>query len=156
MAAASRNSATAPKIRYSTFMPASLLAQPRPSRVSNGLVVTAYGSWPEAASASDWDMPDCNAARYAWKVSGETARTSKFLIEWYVLHSSAHRPTYAPSLSTSTVTSNWLRRSPGNTSRLNSSSGTQNEWITSRDSSSNRTRCPVGITSTGISVLEPV
>ena len=63
-------------------------------------------------------------------------RISKFICEWYVPHSSAQRPTYAPVLSI--VTSNWLTTLPGNTSRLNSSAGTQNEWMTSCECSSNR------------------
>ena len=63
-------------------------------------------------------------------------------------HSSAHRPTYAPSWSI--VTANEFFTLPGNTSRLNSRSGTQNEWITSSACSANRIVLCVGRTSTGM------
>src|SRR6266545_2323868 len=90
---------------------------------------------------------------YFWYFSGLTTRTSKFIIEWYVPHSSAQRPTYSPGWRT--VTSNWLSK-PGITSRLNSSSGTQKEWITSLLSSLNRIFLPVGRTRIGMYELVPV
>jgi hypothetical protein len=71
-----------------------------------------------------------------------------------VPHSSAQWPTYAPIWSM--VTSNVLVTLPGNTSRLKSSSGTQNEWITSSACSTKRIRLCVGSTSTGMVLLEPM
>src|SRR5215467_2514201 len=99
-------------------------------------------------------MPVRLAARNLSKSADVTDRSSKFICEWYVPHSSAQRPTYAPVLSM--VTSNWLTTLPGNTSRLNSKAGTQNEWMTSCECSLNRIVSLVGTTSTGMYPLSPI
>ena len=49
----------------------------------------------------------------------------------------------------------WFFVADGKTSRLNSVSGTQNEWITSLDLTRKRTFSLTGTTSTGISPDEP-
>jgi hypothetical protein len=49
----------------------------------------------------------------------------------------------------------WFFSGAGKTSRLNSVSGTQNEWITSLDLTRKRTFSFTGTTSTGISPVEP-
>ena len=54
------------------------------------------------------------------------------------------------------VNSNWLGLGIGITSRLNRNSGTQNEWMTSSETSTMRTRLFTGTTITGISVELPM
>ena len=85
-----------PKILYSVFIAASsaLSWSGSASRlVGNGVVVVASGSSPIDVSASGVVWPACFAARNWSNFSGVTARSSKFIIEWYVPHSSAQRPT---------------------------------------------------------------
>ena len=70
--------------------------------------------------------------------------------------SSAQRPTYVPSTSGRIwKTLFWFFVGAGKTSRLNSVYGTQNEWTTSLELTTNRTFSLTGTTSTGISVAEP-
>src|SRR6185369_16566112 len=90
--ATKRKAVTTPNTLYSDFTevsPAQLTG--RASRlVGNGLVVVASGDWPMAVSASGVVFPACLAARNAAYCSGDTARSSKFIIEWNVPQNSAH------------------------------------------------------------------
>src|SRR5690606_14320448 len=50
--------------------------------VLNGLVEVATGDSPIASRASELVLPARRSSRYLVNFSGETARTSKFIIEW--------------------------------------------------------------------------
>ena len=103
-------------------------------------------------------------ARFWIEIAGLPVAYGSFALDtaaalvWFDARDSAQRPTNAPVFVISLtwkMLSEWLATGSGITSRLNSISGTQNEWMTSRPCSTNRTLLFVGSTRTGTYVLVP-
>lgn len=79
-------------------------------------MLVATGDWLIDWSASELVLPAMRACRYDLKSSADTTRISKFIIEWWVPHISAQRPTKAPVFSISATChtfSEWLASGSG-------------------------------------------
>src|SRR4051812_35150915 len=98
--------------------------------------------WPRIATGSVGGIAcDCAASAHCLYCAGGSAITCSAIFACWYPQNSAHCPRYTPALSA------WNHHDcvrPGTRSFLPARLGTQNEWITSAELSTNSTGCPTG------------